>query len=219
MFNTYLIAATGYAILYYPPIPVEAPATGGPMCDQMADAILPAIDAATATGRVRSDRVGIMGLSWGGYATANLMTCTDRFTAGLAIAGFYDLLSYSLSFKHRDRFNGHALGVLSGFSEVEQISPVHPFQFGATPWENIDVYIENSPLFRMDELSAPLMLFHGDLDAVPMNQAEHMFTAGRRLGKDVTFVRYWGEYHQLWSPAKIREFWDRTTTFFDEHLR
>ena len=199
-------------------IEVPAPEAAGPLCEQIADAVVTAVGAAVETGYIDGTAVGVMGHSYGGYTTASLMTCTDRFAAGVSVAGFYNLASYPLNLKHRDRYNGHALGALSGLVEAESLGKRRLFQFNSTPWQNVGVYIENSPVFNMDKLSAPLLLVHGELDGVPIEQAEQMYVAGRRLSKDVTFVRYWGEYHLLYSPANIRDFWSRTLGFLNEHL-
>lgn len=212
----HLLASAGYAVLI-PFVLTAPPQVAGLLCEQIADATLPAVEAAVSTGYIDASAVGVMGHSYGGYTAASVMTCTDRFAAGIAVGGFYNLASYPLSLKDRDRYNGHALGALSGFVETEGLFVSGLFQFNRTPWQDIDVYIDNSPVFNLDKLSAPLMLVHGELDG--MHQAEQMYVAGRRLNKDITFVRYWGEYHQLYSPANIRDFWERTIGFFDEHLR
>lgn len=215
--NRHPLTSAGYAVLI-PFIPTKPPADAGPLCEQIADAVLPAVEAAVETGFVDGSAVGVMGHSYGGYTTASLMTCTERFKAGVAVAGFYNLANYTLSLKHRDRYNGHALGALSGLVETEKVGAHSLFQFGATPWQSMDAYVENSPVFKMDQLSAPMMLVHGELDSVPIDQAEQMYVAARRLSADVTFLRYWGEYHLLYSPANIRDFWNRTLDFLDENL-
>lgn len=215
--NRHLLTSAGYAVLV-PFIPTEPPHEATPLCEQIADAVLPAIDAAVETGYIDQNAIGVMGHSYGGYTAASLMTCTDRFNAGLAVSGFYNLASYPLNLKHRDRYNGHALGALSGFAEVESVGPSKLFQFDHTPWSNLDPYIHNSPVFHLDNLSAPLMVVHGELDGVPMEQAEQMYVAARRLQKNIVFIRYWGEYHNFYSPANIRDFWERTIDFFDENM-
>ena len=40
--------------------------------------------------------------------------------------------------------------------------------------------------------------------------------AGRRLGKDVTFIRYWGVGHIWRSPENVRNFWAEVFNFLDE---
>ena len=45
------------------------------------ECILPALDAAIATGVVDGDRLGLHGHSWGGYQTAFLVTQTNASSA------------------------------------------------------------------------------------------------------------------------------------------
>ena len=55
---------------------------------------------------------------------------------------------------------------------------------GGTPWEIRDRYIENSPVFYLDRVQTPLLLFHGALDsATPAFMSEEMFVGLRRLKK------------------------------------
>jgi dipeptidyl aminopeptidase/acylaminoacyl peptidase len=51
-----------------------------------------------------------------------------------------------------------------------------------------------------------------------MEQAEQFFTALYRLGKQATFVRYWGEGHLISSPANVRDMWHRIFQWLDHHL-
>ena len=48
------------------------------------ECVLPALDAAIATGIVDGDKVGLQGHSWGGYQTSFLVTQTNRFKAAVA---------------------------------------------------------------------------------------------------------------------------------------
>ena len=80
---------------------------------------------------------------------------------------------------------------------------------GAPPWRDPERYLRNSPLMQVEEVATPIMLIHGDLDYVPVSQAEEYFTALTRLNKDAVFVRYFGEDHIFNSPANIRDMRER----------
>ena len=56
---------------------------------------------------------------------------------------------------------------------------------GVPPWRDPQRYIDNSPLFWAHQITTPLMLVHGDLDFVNVNEAEQLFAALHRDGKDV----------------------------------
>lgn len=58
----------------------------------------------------------------------------------------------------------------------------------------------------------------GDRGYVPTQQAEELFTALTRLGKDAVFVRYFGEDHVYGSPANIRDMWQRIFDWYEETL-
>ena len=211
--NDALLPARGYAVLY-PTITIKPPAAGGPLCSQFASDVLPAIDAAIADGGIDPDRIVLFGHSFGGYVVNSLMTCTDRFAAGISIAGFSDIFESYWRLPPPYKYNKHAMNADFGFHRAER-SRQGVFNMGATPWTNPDIYIENSPVFHADRLNKPLLLMHGEFDAVSIAHSEKMYMAGRRLGKDVTFVRYWGVGHMWRSPGDVRDLWTKVFEFLD----
>jgi dipeptidyl aminopeptidase/acylaminoacyl peptidase len=90
---------------------------------------------------------------------------------------------------------------------------------GCTPWEDRLQWIENSPVFYLNKVDTPLLLLHGDLDSVSIQQAEEMFSGLKRLNKTVEFARYWGEGHVFKKPANIRDSWHRIVAWFDTYLK
>src|SRR5439155_26645017 len=78
-FSKTVYTSNGYAVLM-PDIKytVNDPGRSAVWC------VLPALEAAVATGVVDKDRVGLQGHSWGGYQTAFLITQTDSFKAAAA---------------------------------------------------------------------------------------------------------------------------------------
>src|SRR5207245_1410498 len=77
-FNPAVYTSNGYAVLM-PDIvyQVNDPGMSAVWC------VLPALEAAIATGVVDRDRVGLHGHSWGGYQTAFLITQTEAFKAAV----------------------------------------------------------------------------------------------------------------------------------------
>src|SRR3546814_14440704 len=82
-------------------------------------------------------------------------------------------------------------------------------RMGVPPWRDPQRYIDNSPLFWAHQIETPLLLIHGDLDFVNVNEAEQLFAALHRPGQDAHLVRYWGEGHTSLSPGNIIDMWDR----------
>ena len=99
-FNPAVYTSNGYAVLM-PDIKyrLNDPGMSAVWC------VLPALDAAIATGVVDKDRVGLHGHSWGGYQTAFLITQTPLFKAAVAGAPLTDLVSMYSSdlLEHRHR--------------------------------------------------------------------------------------------------------------------
>jgi dipeptidyl aminopeptidase/acylaminoacyl peptidase len=69
---------------------------------------------------------------------------------------------------------------------------------GAAPWEAPDVYRDRSPLTYAERITTPLLILHAEDDLrCPIGQAEMLFTMLRSLRREVEFVRFPGESHEL----------------------
>ena len=110
------------------------------------------------------------------------------------------LISLSGTFDARFRYNDFSHPFFDEVSRVANIS-----RLDGPPWRDVERYARNSPMLAVENITAPLMIVHSDLDFVPIQQGEEMFSALRYLGKHVRFVRYWGEGHVLSSPANIAD--------------
>lgn len=75
----------------------------------------------------------------------------------------------------------------------------------STPFEDLDVYVRNSPVLLASRITTPVMLVHSDMDDFPLSQFDALYGALSRAGKDARYVRYWGEGHSPSSPANIRD--------------
>jgi len=55
----------------------------------------------------------------------------------------------------------------------------------------------------VEQMTTPLLIIHSEEDLrCPMEQAEQLFTALKQLRRDVTFVRFPGENHELTRNGK-----------------
>jgi len=63
-----------------------------------------------------------------------------------------------------------------------------------------------------------LMLIHGDLDFIPIQQGEEFFTALYRQDKRAMFVRYQGEWHTISSRENVLDLWKRVTEWLAETM-
>jgi dipeptidyl aminopeptidase/acylaminoacyl peptidase len=150
---------------------------------------------------VDSDRIGIWGLSYGGFFT--LIALTDQptlFRAGVDVAGVVDYTMY-----YNDPYHGDWTASRIG-----------------TPEENPQVYANASPISHIDRLARPLLVLHGTADVnVPF--LESVWLMDEALKKDkgplIDFMIYPGEFHYFSREHVLRDAWHRVDDFFDLHLR
>lgn len=93
---------------------------------------------------------------------------------------------------------------------------------GGGPWQYPNKYTENSPLFYLDRVQAPLLIVHGTEDtAVPSFLADEIFVGLRRLGKEVEYAKYEGEGHSQisWGYINQVDYLNRIIDWFDAHLK
>ncbi len=170
--------------------------------------VLPAIQAVVDQGFVDENAIGIQGHSWGGYQTAYLITQTTRFKAASAGAPVANMTS---------AYGGIRWG--SGLPRQFQYEKTQS-RIGATPWQALPRFIENSPLFYADRVQTPLLMLHNDADeAVPWQQGIEYYLALRRLDKEVYLFNYPGEAHGLRQRQNQRDYTIRMQEFFDHHLK
>lgn len=141
---------------------------------------------------VASDRVGVMGLSMGGYHTLLALTkAPDVFQAGVDLMGITDLRS-----------------------------PFSPYRVSVTPAQDPALYERISPITSADRLRVPLLILHSDQDRnVVPQQTYHLADELTRLGKSFELRMYYGEAHGLADPAHQLDSYERMLAFFDQHLK
>jgi dipeptidyl aminopeptidase/acylaminoacyl peptidase len=202
-FNKSVYTSNGYAVLM-PDIvyTINDPGMSAVWC------VLPALEAAIATGVVDADRVGLHGHSWGGYQTSFLVTQTQAFAAAVAGAPLTNMISMYSSI-----YWNSGSGNMSIFESSQG-------RFTGGYWEAMDAYVRNSPVFFADNVKTPLIILHNDADgAVDWNQGIEYYSTLRRLGKDVIMLQYEGENHGLRKPANMKDYTVRMREFFDHHLK
>jgi dipeptidyl aminopeptidase/acylaminoacyl peptidase len=150
---------------------------------------------------VDMERIGVWGLSYGGFFT--LIAMTDQptmFRCGIDVAGVVDYAMY-----YEDPYHGGWTASRIG-----------------TPEQNPEVYAKASPLSHVDRLARPLLILHGTADVnVPYLHSVRFIDAALREGKGslLQFMTYPGEFHYFTREHVLRDAWTRATAFFDEHLR
>ena len=67
---------------------------------------------------------------------------------------------------------------------------------GTHPWADLRRYLANSPYYQADKIHTPLLLIHGKKDETcPVEDAEKMYNALKRLGRTSQLAVYDGEGH------------------------
>jgi dipeptidyl aminopeptidase/acylaminoacyl peptidase len=111
--------------------------------------------------------------------TEYLVTVSDRFAAAVSMYGISDLATYWGQGVWGVTYGDMALG-------------------GATPWSDPDLFSGNSPLFRADRITTPLLLLHGEADGnVTPGQSQELFAALVAQDKPVEMVLFPGEDHGI----------------------
>ena len=150
---------------------------------------------------VDTDRVGVWGLSYGGFFT--LIAVTDQpklFRAGVDVAGVVDYAMY-----YEDPYHGGWTASRIG-----------------TPEQNPQVYANASPLSHVDRLERPLLVLHGTSDVnVPYLHSVRLIDELLKKGKGdlVSFMTYPGEFHYFTREHVLRDAWHRVDDFFAAQLR
>jgi dipeptidyl aminopeptidase/acylaminoacyl peptidase len=152
---------------------------------------------------IDGDRLGLMGGSYGGFLTSWAIGHTTRFRAACSERAVNNQLT------------------MFGTSDIG-----HLFQTGETgalPWEDPARWIARSPLTWVTAIRTPLLIVHSENDLrCPISEAEQLFVALKKLGRDVTFVRFPDETHELTRSGKPRHRLERfriVLDWFAKYLR
>ncbi len=157
---------------------------------------------------IDAKNIGIQGQSWGGIQVAQLVTMTNMFKAAWAGAPVANMTSAYGGIRWESGLNRQ-------FQYEKSQSRI-----GATLWEKPELYMENSPLFHLPKVKTPLVIMANDADgAVPWYQGIELFTAMRRLGKQVWMLNYNGEGHNLRERKNQKDISIREQQYFDWLLK
>jgi dipeptidyl aminopeptidase/acylaminoacyl peptidase len=139
---------------------------------------------------VDPDRIGVFGLSYGGFLTLQAMTVDPTlWRAGIDVSGVVDWATYGAG------YTTPRLG---------------------TPVQNPDIYDVSAPIQHMEKLSRPLLVLHGTNDRnVSFADSLRLFDVLIKLGKSFESQIYPGEIHFFRRDFVLRDAWKRADEFFD----
>jgi dipeptidyl aminopeptidase/acylaminoacyl peptidase len=148
------------------------------------------------------ERLGVIGGSYGGWMTSWIVGHSDRFAAACSERA----VNYWPSMYGSSDFGWPFKGYIGSFL-----------------FEDPEAWIRMSPAVYAKDISTPLLILHSENDLrCPIEQAEHLFTTLRLLKREVEFVRFPAESHELsrsGSPVHRVARFEAILDFFDRHLK
>lgn len=167
--------------------------------------VVPAVNAVREMG-VTTGKFGISGGSLGGLAGLALISRSDIFAAAVLRAPPSDYFSTWGDGRDRDIWTiedgqGRAAG---------------------TPWEQRDVYIDNSAFFHADRVHTPVLIVHGKADfTVPFQQGMMEFSALRALHRTADLLIYRDGDHSIVRGSRFRfiDFHQHTMEWWEKYMR
>ncbi len=142
-----------------------------------------------------SSRLYVAGWSYGGYLTSFIVSRTKRFRAASMGAGLPDLVSMVYTTDIADYMVAH---------------------MGNELWNDYDMYMKHSAMFRLNEITTPLQILHGKDDLrVPASQGEELYTALKRKGVPTELVLYPRTGHVPAEPKLLMDVTPRILKWFE----
>ena len=143
---------------------------------------------------VDANRIGVFGLSYGGFLTLQAMTVDPTlWRAGVNVAGVVDWATYGAG------YTTPRLG---------------------TPVQNPEIYKVSAPILHMDKLERPLLVLHGTNDRnVSFADSLRLFDVLLKLGKPFESQIYPGEIHFFRRDHVLRDAWTRIDEFFERTVK
>lgn len=187
----------GYAILDNASIPIVGEGDKEPndtYVEQLVASAKAAIDEGVRLGVVDSSKVGVGGHSYGAFMTANLLTHSRYFKAGIARSGAYNRTLTPFGFQNEQR----------------------------TYWQAPEVYSKMSPFMNADKMKTPLMLIHGEADnntgTFPI-QSERYYNALKGFGATTRLVFLPYESHHYDSKESLLHMLWEMNGWLDKYVK
>jgi len=169
-----------------------------------ADDVHAALDHAVQLGLADPDRLGVLGLSYGGFMVHWLIGTSTRFRAAVSENGVTNQVS---AWAHSDEGPEYCRSARMG-------DPTTP--------EGVELLWRQSPLRNVAAVRTPLLMLQAEADRrCPPADNEQFFVALRWLGREVEYVLYPEEFHVVQAAGRPDRRVDRMTRvldWFDRHI-
>jgi dipeptidyl aminopeptidase/acylaminoacyl peptidase len=159
--------------------------------------IMTGIDRVISLGVADSDRLGIMGWSYGGYMTAWAIGHSTRFKAACVGAGPVDFIGQGACDTPETMFH----------------------YFGPPYWEDYQSYVTHSALYYVKDINTPTLILHGtEDDRVPYRQGVALYNALKGRNVAVQLVAYPRSGHSVSEPKLAKDVMERNLEWFGKYL-
>ncbi|MEN8722571.1 MAG: alpha/beta fold hydrolase [Alphaproteobacteria bacterium] len=167
--------------------------------------IMEQLDHVIAKGMVDADKVGVLGGSYGGYATLVAMTMTpDRFACGVDVVGPANLETFIDPETAPPGWTVDSWAPRLGDPRTE---------------EGLKLIRERSPFNHAHKTQGDMLIIQGDNDIrVPTRESDQMVAAMKAAGVDVTYLGFPDEGHGLIRRENNSAFMAVTEVFLGECL-
>jgi dipeptidyl aminopeptidase/acylaminoacyl peptidase len=145
-------------------------------------------------------KIGVMGGSYGGYATMVAMTkFAGAYDAGVAIVGMSDLISF--------------LANTAPYRRQLRVT-----EYG-DPEKDLEALKALSPITHLDKIKSPLMIIQGANDPrVPAGEAVQMYDAMMKKGIEAKLILFADEGHGVAKRGNRVIYYGHLLDFFAKHL-
>lgn len=137
------------------------------------------VQALAETGQIDTQNMILMGHSYGAFSALSLLAHTQLFKGAIARSGAYNRSLTPLGFQGEKR----------------------------TLWQAPEVYLQLSPFYQADKITAPVLLIHGTADqnaGTDVLQSEMMLQGLRANGVESELLLLAGEGHQYQMKENIQ---------------
>jgi dipeptidyl aminopeptidase/acylaminoacyl peptidase len=171
------------------------------------ESVVPAVKKVLQTGMINKDQVGLTGHSWGAYQTTFIATQTDLFNSAVAGAPLTNMISmYNSIYWNSGNTDANIFETSQG-------------RFPDPWWKDWDNFVENSPIFNMQDMSTPLLVEFGTDDgAVDFNQGVELYNTMRRMQLPFVMLVYEGENHGLAQEENQIDYATRAFQWHEHYL-
>ena len=187
----------GYGVMDNPTMPIIAQGgkeSNDTYVEQLVTSAEAAVNKIVEMGVADRDRIGVGGHSYGAFMTANLLSHTNIFRAGVARSGAYNRTLTPFGFQGEER----------------------------DYWKAQTLYTEMSPFTYANKVKTPILLIHGMADdntgTFPV-QSERYYAALKGNGAKVRYVQLPAEAHGYRARESIGHTLYETVTWLDRYVK